>query len=49
MYIAKLSKDLTIILDSTERSIRHHLKKLQEDGYIKHEGPDKGGYWEELK
>lgn len=39
-------KDLTIILNKTEGSIRHHLNKLQEKGIIKHQGPDKGGYWE---
>lgn len=46
----KLSrKDLSTLLNSTEGSIRHHLKKLQEESYIKHNGPDKGGYWEVLK
>lgn len=39
-------KDLALILNKTEGSIRHHLKKLQEKGIIKHQGPDKGGYWE---
>ena len=39
-------KDLTIILNKTEGSIRHHLNKLQEKGIINHQGPDKGGYWE---
>lgn len=39
-------KDLALILNKTEGSIRHHLNKLQEKGIIKHQGPDKGGYWE---
>lgn len=39
-------KDLVLILNKTEVSIRHHLNKLQEKGIIKHQGPDKGGYWE---
>ncbi|MBR1374080.1 winged helix-turn-helix transcriptional regulator [bacterium] len=39
-------KDLSIILDRTEGSVRHHLNKLQEKGIIRHQGPDKGGYWE---
>lgn len=39
-------KDLVLILNKTEGSIRHHLNKLQEKGIIKHQGPDKGGYWE---
>lgn len=38
-------KDLTIILNITEGSVRHHLNKLQEEGKIEHIGPDKGGYW----
>ena len=38
-------KDLGIILNLTEGSIRHHLNKLQEEGKIEHIGPDKGGYW----
>lgn len=41
-------KDLSIILNKTEGSIRHHLNKLQEEKIIKHYGPDKGGYWEVL-
>ncbi len=46
----KLSrKDLTVLLDTTEGSIRHQLKKLQEEGIIRHNGPDKGGYWEIMK
>lgn len=39
-------KDLALLLNKTEGSIRHHLNKLQEKGIIKHQGPDKGGYWE---
>ena len=42
-------KDLALLLNVTEGSIRHHLNKLQEKGLIKHIGPDKGGYWEVLK
>lgn len=42
-------KDLALLLNVTEGSIRHHLNKLQEEGLIKHIGPDKGGYWEVLK
>ena len=41
-------KDLSIILNKTEGSIRHHLNKLQEEKIIKHYGPDKGGHWEVL-
>ena len=39
-------KDMAIVLHKTEGSIRHYLKKLQEQNIIKHSGPDKGGYWE---
>lgn len=39
-------KDLAIVLQKSEGSIRHHLKKLQEKEVIKHFGSDKGGYWE---
>ena len=39
-------KDLALILNKTEGSIRHHLNKLQEKWIIKHQGQDKGGYWE---
>ena len=42
-------KDLSIVLNRTEGSIRHHLNKLQEKGIIKHQGPDKGGYWEVIE
>ncbi len=46
----KLSrKELTTILEVTEGTIRHQLNKLQQDGLIKHNGPDKGGYWEVFK
>ena len=33
-------KDLALILNKTEGSIRHHLNKLQEKGIIKHQGTD---------
>ena len=46
-YVSR--KELSLILNKTEGSIRHHLNKLQERGIIKHQGPDKGGYWEVLK
>lgn len=42
-------KDLVLILGTTEGSIRHNLKKLQEEKIIRHVGPDKGGYWEVIK
>ena len=42
-------KDLTLLLNVTEGSVRHHLNKLQEEGLIKRVGPDKGGHWEVLK
>ena len=39
-------KDLALLLNVTEGSIRHHLNKLQEEGILVHVGPDKGGgYW----
>ena len=41
-------RDLSIILDTTEGSVRHHLNKLQEEKKIEHVGPDKGGHWEVL-
>lgn len=42
-------KELSILLDVSEYSIRHHINTLQSDGKIKHFGPDKGGYWEVIK
>lgn len=36
-------KDLALLLNVTEGSIRHHLNKLQEEGILVHVGPDKGG------
>jgi len=42
-------KKLTLLLNVTEGSIGHHLNKLQEEGLLKHVGPEKGGYWEVLK
>lgn len=38
-------KDLALLLNVTEGSIRNHLNKLQEKGILVHVGPDKGGYW----
>ncbi len=29
-------------------AVSKHLKKMQEDGIIKREGPDKGGKWVKL-
>lgn len=42
-------KDLALLLNTTEGSIRHYLNKLQEEKYIKHVGPDKGGHWSVLR
>lgn len=42
-------KDLSVLLDVSEYSIRHHINTLQSEGKIKHSGPDKGGYWEVIK
>lgn len=36
---------MALLLNVTEGSIRHHLNKLQEEGFLVHVGPDKGGYW----
>lgn len=38
-------KDLVSLIGVSEGSVRHHLNKLQECGVIKHDGPDKGGFW----
>ena len=34
---------------STPASVRHHLRKLQNDGRIRRVGPDKGGRWEVIE
>ena len=33
----------------SEPGIKKHLKKLQQEGYLKRIGPDKGGHWEVVK
>ncbi len=46
----KLSrKDLALLLNVSESSIRYHLTKLQEDKVIMRVGSNKGGYWEVVK
>lgn len=41
--------DLSSLLNISEYSIKHHIKTLQSEGRIKHQGPDKGGYWEVMQ
>ena len=35
-----------VVLKITEGSVRHHIRKLKDEGTLIHVGPDKGGYWE---
>lgn len=41
--------NLSLLLDISPSSARYQLDKLQKEDIIKHEGPDKGGYWKVLK
>ncbi len=38
-------KDLAILINSTEGSVKYHLDKLKREGKIEHIGSDKGGFW----
>jgi len=42
-------KQLSIKTGMTESSVIHYLRKLQEDGTLKHIGPTKSGHWEVVK
>ena len=33
----------------SEPGIKKHIRKLQEQGFLKRIGPDKGGHWEVVK
>ena len=39
------STQMAEILGINRSAVSKHLKKMQEDGIIKREGPDKGGKW----
>ena len=39
------SAQMAEILGINRSAVSKHLKKMQEDGIIKREGPDKGGKW----
>ena len=39
-------KDIMKILDISEGSARHNIKKLKDDGRIEHKGATKAGYWD---
>lgn len=42
-------KELAKELGLTLEGVKYHIRKLKEDGRVKHHGPTKGGYWEVLK
>ena len=39
-------KDIMKILNISEGSARHNIKKLKDEGRIEHKGSTKSGYWE---
>lgn len=39
-------RSLAEMLGTTTDSVRHHLRRLQEQGRLRHVGPTKNGYWE---
>ena len=39
-------KDIMKILDISEGSARHNIKKFKDDGRIEHKGATKAGYWD---
>ena len=39
------SAQMSEALGINRSAVSKHLKKMQEDGIIKREGPDKGGKW----
>ena len=43
------STQMAEALGINRSAVSKHLKKMQEDGIIKREGPDKGGKWVVLK
>ena len=47
--ILETSLSLAEVFDVNERTIRRDLFVLQQQGYIRHDGPDKGGRWIVLK
>jgi predicted HTH transcriptional regulator len=42
---SSIAKQLSI----SNGSVRHHIEKLKEDGKIRREGSDKGGFWVVIK
>lgn len=46
-YITR--KELEELLSRTPDSIKYHLSRLTEQGFVKREGPDRGGRWIVLK
>lgn len=38
-------KDLARSIGITDRAVRKHLSRLQDDGLVRRVGPDRGGYW----
>lgn len=47
--VLETSLSLAEVFDVNERTIRRDLFVLQQQGYIRHDGPDKGGRWIVLK
>lgn len=47
--VLETSLSLSQKLSVTDRTIRRNLVVLQQYGYIRHDGPDKGGRWLILK
>ncbi len=39
------ARKLAEIVGITPKAIEKHLAKLKVEGYIKRNGPDKGGFW----
>ena len=46
---ASLGRELAERIGITSDGIKYHLKRLSEDGIIRHVGPTKAGHWEVLK
>jgi len=42
-------KEMSLVLSLAERTIRRDLSVLQTKGFIRHDGPDKGGRWVVIK
>ncbi len=42
--------EITSAIDSiTDNGVKYNLKVLQQKGYLRRNGPDKGGHWEVIE